>query len=127
LFDLDLHGQTVGVPTGPARHVATAHGLITAEEVLIDPRPHVVKSRLAIRRRRALVEDPRLGALAQLHRAFEDVVGPPASEFGLFDGHKFKFGANRAKHGSPSMNSHIVVNLMTASIRHLLWCRVRSD
>ena len=50
LLDLHLDGQAVRVPAGATRHVSTLHGLVTAEEVLVDPRPHVVKPRFPVRR-----------------------------------------------------------------------------
>ena len=48
----------------PARRGTSepAHGAEAAEEVLVDPGPDVVQARPAVGGRRALVEDPRLGA-----------------------------------------------------------------
>ena len=49
----------------PARRATRkpAHGAEAAEEVLVDPGPHVVQPRPAVGRRRPLVEDPGLGPL----------------------------------------------------------------
>jgi len=119
LLHLDLDGQSVGVPTGATSDVAALHCLVAAEEVLVDPGPHVMKSGLAIGRGRTLVEDPRLGAFAVLHGPREDVIRPPAGQFGFFESHKIKFGADGAKHESPSMCHHIVLNRESALNRPL--------
>ena len=94
------------VPAGATRDESALHRLVATEEVLVDPRPDVVQAGLAVGGRRTLVEDPRLGALALLHGTREDVVGPPAGQFGLFESHEVKFGADGAKHKSPSMSLH---------------------
>ena len=101
LLDLDLDGESVRVPAGATGDEAALHRLVATEQVLVDARPHVVEPGLAVRRGRALVEDPRLGAFAVLHRTREDVVRPPAGEFGLFESHKIEFGVDGAKHESP--------------------------
>ena len=110
LLDLDLDGQAVGVPARAARDESALHRLVPTEEVLVDARPHVMEARHAVRGGRTLVEDPRLGAFAVFHRALEDVVGPPAGQFGLFESHEIEFGADGAKHVSPLKILHIVLN-----------------
>jgi hypothetical protein len=97
--------------------------VITTEEILIDSSPHVMESREAVRRRRSLIENPGFCPLAKLHGALENVVRLPSGEFDLFNGHKFEVGADGAKHGSPSMNPHIVVNEVILAIRRLLCFR----
>ena len=78
LLDLDLDRQPVGVPPGLAGDGIAAHGPVAAEQVLVDPGPHVVEAGPPVGRRRALVEDPRLGPRPQLDRALEDPVLAPA-------------------------------------------------
>ena len=120
LFHLHLDGEPVRVPAGATRHEATLHRLIATEEVLVNPGPDVMKARQTVRGRRTLIKHPRVATLSQRDGPLEDVVRLPTCEFGLLDGHKLEFGADRAKHGSPSMNSHIVVNEMNAAVRPLL-------
>jgi hypothetical protein len=48
------------------------------------------------------------------------VVRLPAGEFGLLDVYEVEFGADRAKHGSPHLNSLIVVNLIKPPFLRLL-------
>ena len=87
-------GSPLRVPAGAAGDEAALHRLVATEEVLVDARPDVVQSGLAVGRRRALVEDPRLGAFALLHGTREDVVRAPAGEFGLFESHESRFGVD---------------------------------
>src|ERR1019366_9205069 len=119
LFDLDLNGQTVGVPSRTARDEVPLHRLVTTEEILVDARPHVVQARHAVGRGRSFVEDPRFGTLALGHGASEYVVLPPAGQFGLFNGYIIKFGADRAKHVSPSVSSSIVLKGSTGAVAAL--------
>src|ERR1700722_423497 len=56
-LDLDFDRQSVGIPTGAARHKTTLHCLITTEEILVDAGPHVMKSGLSIGGGWPLVED----------------------------------------------------------------------
>ena len=67
LLDLDLDGETVGVPSALSRHVVAAHGAIAGKHVLHDAGQRVAVVGQAVRRRRAFVEDePRsTGALGQ--------------------------------------------------------------
>src|ERR1700731_3202309 len=99
----------MGIPTGAARDVAPLHGLVPTEQVLVDPSPDVVKAGHAVGGGRTLVEDPGLPPFALAHGAREDVVLAPTGQFGLFKGYKIKFGADRAKHKSPSVSSSIVL------------------
>ncbi len=56
------------------------HGLEPREQVLEDPRLHVVGAGLAVRRGRALVEDPGLAVGGLLQAAREHPVALPARE-----------------------------------------------
>ena len=82
---LDLDGEAVCIPPGLAVDAEPLHRLVAAEEVLDRPRHHVVDARLAVGRRRALVEHEVRGALAELQALSEHVVRVPPPE-GLFLG-----------------------------------------
>ena len=97
LLHLDLDRQPVGVPPGLAGHGVAAHGPVAAEQVLVDPGPHMVEAGAPVGRRRSLVEDPGLGAGPQLDGALEDAVLTPAGQLvGLDDG-EIGFGGDRAE------------------------------
>jgi hypothetical protein len=80
LLDGDLDGQAVGVPAALALDLVAAHRLVARVDVLEDAREDVVDARLAVGGRRALPEDPRLGALAGGGRLVEHVALAPARE-----------------------------------------------
>ena len=86
LLDGELDGQAVAVPAGATRHVVPAHRLEAREEVLERPRLDVVGAGLAVGRRRALVEDPRLTARGALEAATEHVALGPAGQHLALDG-----------------------------------------
>ncbi len=69
-----------GSPSRPCARRVAAHGLVAREDVLEDAREDVVDARAAVRRRRALVEDPRPAPLAPAQRLVEDVALAPALE-----------------------------------------------
>ena len=78
LLDGDLHRQPVAVPAALALDVVAAHRLVARVDVLEHPREDVVGARAPVRGRRALVEHPRLRALAPAHGLVEDVALAPA-------------------------------------------------
>ena len=80
LFDGDLDGEAVAVPPALALDAVAAHGLKAGIDVLEDAREDVVDSGRPVGRRRALVEDPLLGFLAQAQGLREDVALMPARE-----------------------------------------------
>ena len=80
LLDGELDRQAVAVPAGPAGDVPPLHRLEAREQVLEHARLDVVRPRLAVRGRRALVEDPRLAAGGLLQAALEDAALLPARE-----------------------------------------------
>ncbi len=80
LLDGDLDRQPVGVPAGLALDVVPGHRLVAREDVLEDARQDVVRARVAVRRRRALVEDERRRPLAVAQGGAEDVALAPARE-----------------------------------------------
>ena len=80
LFDRDLHRQPVAVPAALALHAIAAHRLKARVDVLEHAREHVVGARRAVRRRRALVEDPLWRALAAAQRLREHVALAPARQ-----------------------------------------------
>ena len=99
LLDLHLHGEPVGVPAGPPCDEVAAHRLEPAEQVLVDACPHVMESRTAVRRGRALVEDPRLGPLALGDRPLEHLVLGPTDELRLFEHDEVGVRGGWAEHG----------------------------
>jgi hypothetical protein len=80
LLDGDLDRQAVRVPAALALDLVAAHRLVARVDVLEDAREDVVDARLAVGRRRALPEDPRLGALPAANRLVEHVAFAPARE-----------------------------------------------
>jgi len=85
LLDGDLDGQAVAVPAALALDVEAAHRLEARIDVLEDARQDVVRAGTAVRGRRALVEHPRLRALAAADRLAEDVALAPALEHLLLE------------------------------------------
>ena len=98
-LDLHLHREAVGVPAGPAGDQEAAHGAVAAEEVLVDPGPHVVQAGPAVGRGRTLVEDPGLGPLPAADRALEDQVPAPAGQLLLLQRDEVGVGRDGAEQG----------------------------
>ena len=86
LLDGDLDREPVAVPAALALDEVAAHRLVARVEVLEHAREDVVGAGTAVGRRRALPEDPRLGALAAADRLAEDVALAPAREDLLLEG-----------------------------------------
>ena len=86
LLDGDLDRQPVRVPAGLALDVVPGHRLVAREDVLEDARQHVVRARVAVGGRRALVEDERRRPLAVAQRRLEDVALAPAGQHLLLEG-----------------------------------------
>ena len=101
LLDLHLHRQPVGVPTGPSGDPEAPHGAEPAEEVLVDPGPHVVQAGPAVGRGRTLVEDPRFGAGPLADRALEHLVLLPARQFEGLHRDEVSVGGNGLEHSGP--------------------------
>jgi len=66
LLHLDLHRQSVAIPTSLAANPEALHRLVAGEQVLVGPGLDVVDSRVAVGRGRAFVEDELGGSLAGL-------------------------------------------------------------
>ena len=80
-FDLELHREAVAVPAGLAGDAVAAHRLVAREDVLEDAREDVMGAGLAVRRRRAFVEDPERRIRSRRRQALvEDVVVAPEGE-----------------------------------------------
>ena len=80
LFNAQLNGQSVGVPSCLAIHLESLHRLVTAEYVLDGTRHHVVNTRVSVGRRRTFKEYERGAALAFCHTAVEQVLLVPHLE-----------------------------------------------
>src|SRR6185369_13673317 len=101
LLDLDLDRKAMAVPAALARDVVAAHRLKPRVEVLEDASPHVMEPGAAVRGRRALVEDPRLGALAQPLGLFDDLARPPPRQHSFLERDEVEVGIDRAeRHGA---------------------------
>ena len=74
-LDLDLHRQSVRVPSGLAVYLVTAHRLVAAHEVLDRSRHYMVNAGLAVRRGRSLIKRE-VGSIGAVHALFEDAGGP---------------------------------------------------
>ena len=77
LFDLQLHGQAVGVPAGLAEDLVALHGLVARDQVLDGARLHVADVGPAVGRGRAVEEREDRRALALGERLFHDAVRAP--------------------------------------------------
>ena len=75
----------MAVPAAFALYVMALHRFVARVDVLENARQYVVRAGLTVRRRRPLVEDPRLGALAAAQRFSENVALTPALENLLFE------------------------------------------
>ena len=85
LLHLELHREAMAVPAGLPRHAIAAHRAVPRVDVLEHPREHVVRPRLAVGRRRPLVEAPDLGVGPLGQRAVKDVALAPALEDSLLE------------------------------------------
>ena len=92
LFDGDLDREAVAVPSALSLDAEPAHRLKARVDVLEHTREDVVGARRPVRGRRALVEDPLLGSLAQLERALEHVALAPAGEHVDLEGRQLLAG-----------------------------------
>src|SRR5207248_8682830 len=75
-----------------ARDVVAAHRLVTDEQVLEGAGTDVVQPGASVGRGGALVEDPPRPALAQLADSAEHVLGLPAFEGAVLEGHQVELG-----------------------------------
>ena len=80
LLDLYLNGQTVGIPAGLSGHHIALHGLVARDHILYNSRQHVADMRLAVCRRRAVIESESLRIFARVDALLEDVVLVPEIE-----------------------------------------------
>ena len=74
LLDLDLHGQSVGVPAGLSRDLVALHGAVTRNHVLDDAGQDVADMRLSVGRRRSVVEHIGRTVLAVFDGLFENLL-----------------------------------------------------
>jgi len=77
--------QAVGVPARLARHVVAAHRLVTRENVFEGTCEHVVNTRFAVRRWRALVKTEPRPILGLLQRLCKHVMLTPKLEHLLLE------------------------------------------
>ena len=80
LLDLDLNGQTVGIPARLSGHHIALHGLVARDHVFYNSRQHVADMRLAVCGRRAVIESEGLRILARVDALLENVVLVPEIE-----------------------------------------------
>ena len=106
LLDLELDREAVAVPAPLAGNVAPAHGLETRVEVLEHTGPHVVQARAPIGRRRALVEDPRRRALAQVLHLVEEPDLAPVREHLLLERDEVDLRVHRTERHRPTVRAH---------------------
>ena len=84
LLDLDLHRQSVGVPTALPLDQVSLHRLVAGKQVFHRPGQDMMDTGEAVGRRRSLVEDEGRRLSAQLDALLEDPALPPEAEDGLF-------------------------------------------
>ena len=85
LLYTQFHGQSVGIPAGPAGHLETGLRLVTADGILDGTGHHMVDARFAIRRRRTLKENELRSPFTQTHRCPESIFPTPHFQH-LFSG-----------------------------------------
>src|SRR5688500_15810660 len=95
----------MAVPAALARYRVALHGLEPGEEVLEHACLDVVRARLAVGGRRALVEDPGLARRGGLEAAREDVGLLPAPEHVVLQGGQVDLGGQLAHLGRSSVVS----------------------
>ncbi len=79
-LDLDLDRQAVGVPAAArADHILAAHAVVADDDILRRARLDVMHARPAVRGRRPLEEDERVGLVAARQRPLDDaaILPPP--------------------------------------------------
>ena len=74
LLDLQLNGQTMGIPAGLTQDVLSLHGVEAGEEILDDAGLDVADVGLAVGRGRAIVEGEGLAVLAVTKGTADHVV-----------------------------------------------------
>ena len=74
LLHLKLHRQAVRVPARFSKDALSFHRLVARQHVLDDARQHMTDVRLAVRRRRPIVEREVLLACALVNRLLRNVV-----------------------------------------------------
>ena len=77
LLDLQLHGQTVSIPSCLARYLVALHRAVARDHVLDDTRQDMSYMRLAVGRRRTVVEHVGVAALPVLDALLEDMLAVP--------------------------------------------------
>ena len=80
LLDLDLNGQTVGIPARLSGHHIALHGLVARDHILYNSRQHVADMRLAVCGRRAVIESESLRIFTRVDALLENVVLVPEIE-----------------------------------------------
>lgn len=99
LFDFQFNRQTVGIPTGLARHLITLHRAVTRDHILDGTGNHVADMRLAVGRRRAIVKH--IGRAFALTAFFKNLVFLPELADFLFTIHEIQVGGNFLIHSLP--------------------------
>ncbi len=80
LLHLDLHRETVRIPSGDPCDRSPQHRVVAADHVLDRPREHVVHAGPAVGCRRPLVEHVGLAVAGRLERAMEEILLAPLLE-----------------------------------------------
>ena len=96
-LDLDLHRQSVRVPSGLAVYLVSAHRLVPAHEVLDRSRHYMMDAGLAVRGWRSLIKRE-VGSIGAVHALFEDAVGLPDLERVFFESGKARFVRQSREH-----------------------------
>ena len=100
LFDLQLHGQAMGVPAGLTGHVLALHGPEAGEQILNDAGLDVADMRLAVGRWRAIKEsEVLLAVVAQGEGLMHDVLVLPQLRHVLLTGNEIQVCRNLVVHG----------------------------
>ena len=91
LLHAQLHGQSVGIPSGLTLHLESLHRLVAAEDILDGASHHVVDARHTVGRGRTLEENKRRTSFALGHTLGEHIVRIPVLQHFLIDFRKVKF------------------------------------
>ena len=107
LLHLQLHRQSVGIPSGLPGHIFSLHGLVAGNHILDDTGQHMADMGLAIGRGRSVIEGVGLTAFPVFHTLLENMILFPEILCGFLSLHKIHVRGNFFVHFSFSFPDHV--------------------
>ena len=102
LLDFQLHGKSVGIPSGLSGNLISLHRAVARHHVLDDSCQNMADMGLSVRRGRAVIKHICRAALALLHALFKDLIVFPEFQCVVFSLHEIQVGIYLFVHLSPS-------------------------